>query len=193
MQTIQRTTLIGLFAITTALLAAPSFARASSGESSRQSPYAGQQARQTKALSEAETAEYLEGSGMGLAKAAELNGYPGPKHVLGLAVELALSDDQRSTTESVFTDMLNDAQRLGALIVAAEAELDEAFRTGQATAQTVDRLTHEVARLQGDLRAVHLRAHLAQARILSAEQIRHYAELRGYGSGDAKQDHEHVH
>jgi hypothetical protein len=56
MKTIQRTTLVGLFAITTALLVAPSFACASNGESSPRSPYAEQQARQTKALSEAETA-----------------------------------------------------------------------------------------------------------------------------------------
>jgi hypothetical protein len=31
---------------------------------------------------------------MGMAKAAELNGYPGPAHVLALAKPLGLTDDQ---------------------------------------------------------------------------------------------------
>ena len=180
-------------AVAAALLAVPLFAGTTGGGTDPASPYAGQQTRQIKALSAAETARYLEGAGMGLARAAELNGYPGPKHVLELASELALADDQRSATESVFAEMLSDAQRLGALIVTAEAQLDEAFRGGQATAQTVARMTREIARLQGELRAVHLRAHLAQVRILSAEQIQRYAQLRGYGSGDGKRDHEHAH
>ena len=49
------------------------------------SPYAGQQARQVKALSKAEIEGLLAGRGLGYAKAAELNHYPGPRHVLDLA------------------------------------------------------------------------------------------------------------
>lgn len=176
------------------VLAAPFMTQVSAADQpAPQSPYAGQQTRQIKALSEAETAQYLAGGGMGLARAAELNGYPGPKHVLELATGLALTEVQRSSTESVFADMLSDAQRLGALIVAAEAELDRAFDSGHATTETVNQMTREVARLQGELRAAHLGAHLAQVRILSAEQIQRYAELRGYGSRDAKHDHPHGH
>ena len=58
------------------------------------SPYAGQQARDIKALSPDEIQGYLTGQGMGLAKAAELNGYPGPLHVLELAAELKLTEEQ---------------------------------------------------------------------------------------------------
>ena len=43
-----------------------------------QSPYAGQESREIKSLSPAEVDGYLAGAGMGFAKAAELNGYPGP-------------------------------------------------------------------------------------------------------------------
>ena len=46
-------------------------------------PYAGQQARTIKALSDDDLAALRKGEGMGMAKAAELNGYPGPAHVLG--------------------------------------------------------------------------------------------------------------
>jgi hypothetical protein len=54
-------------------------------------PYADQQHRIIKALSEEEIAALLKGEGLGMAKAAELNGYPGPLHVLTLARELELS------------------------------------------------------------------------------------------------------
>jgi hypothetical protein len=45
-----------------------------------QSPYVGQEYREIKALSTQEISDYISGRGMGLAKAAELNGYPGPAH-----------------------------------------------------------------------------------------------------------------
>src|SRR5215510_12326186 len=56
------------------------------------SPYTGQEQRAIKALSDEEIRDLLEARGMGLAKAAELNSYPGPLHVLQLANELELSD-----------------------------------------------------------------------------------------------------
>ena len=50
-----------------------------------QSPCAGMQARSIKALSEQQVADLKAGRGMGLALSAELNGYPGPAHVLELS------------------------------------------------------------------------------------------------------------
>lgn len=49
------------------------------------SPYTGLQERPIKALSDQQIDDLREGRGMGLALPAELNGYPGPRHVLGLA------------------------------------------------------------------------------------------------------------
>ena len=60
-----------------------------------QTPYAGMQARSIKALSDQQIADLGAGRGMGLALAAELNGYPGPSHVLELADKLDLSADQQ--------------------------------------------------------------------------------------------------
>ena len=58
-------------------------------------PYAGQDVREIKALSP-ERAEGLKaGAGLGYALAAELNGWPGPLHVLELADDLDLSSSQR--------------------------------------------------------------------------------------------------
>jgi len=56
-----------------------------------QTPYAGMQTRPIKALSEQQVADLGAGRGTGLALAAELNGYPGPSHVLELADKLDLS------------------------------------------------------------------------------------------------------
>src|SRR5262249_12751906 len=66
------------------------------------SPYAGMEHRALKALSEQQIVDLKAGRGMGLALAAELNGYPGPAHVLELADALHLSDDQRTKTKALF-------------------------------------------------------------------------------------------
>ena len=66
-------------------------------------PYAGQQSREIKALSANQAQDILEGKGMELAKAAELNGYPGPMHVLELAQALQLNQEQRASTQQLLT------------------------------------------------------------------------------------------
>src|ERR1700681_1945861 len=72
---------------------------------SAQTPYAGMQARPIKALSEQQLADLGAGRGMGLALAAELNGYPGPAHVLELGDALHLTAAQRARTELLFAEM----------------------------------------------------------------------------------------
>jgi len=49
------------------------------------SPYSGQGKREIKSLSQQEITGYLHGKGLGYAKTAELNQFPGPRHVLDLA------------------------------------------------------------------------------------------------------------
>jgi len=91
------------------------------------SPYAGQERRAIKALSEEEIRDLLEARGMGLAKAAELNSYPGPLHVLQLANELGLSDAQRKGTDALYANMRQRALSIGRQIIEAERTLDRAF------------------------------------------------------------------
>jgi hypothetical protein len=143
-------------------------------------PYAGQQARSIKSLSEQDVEALLAGQGAGFARAAELNGYPGPAHVLELADTLGLTERQRQATQAIMNEHRARARQLGAELVAAEAELDRMFQQQQAAPATVDRATATVAALQGRLRAEHLKTHLAQAAILDRDQIRRYAMLRGY-------------
>ena len=144
------------------------------------SPYAGQEARDIKALSPEEVADYLSGKGMGLAKAAELNGYPGPAHVLELAAELGLTSEQRAATEALFQKMHRRAVALGTELVEAEGALDHLFASRTATSDTVKVSLIRIATLQGEIRQVHLDAHIEQATVLTAAQIATYARLRGY-------------
>ena len=159
-------------------------------------PYAGQQTRDVKALSADEQADLLAGRGMGLAKAAELNGYPGPLHVLELARELGLTPEQRARTEALFASMQRDASALGARLVDEERALDALFATRQVDASRLADATKRIGALQAELRRVHLDAHLEQTRILTAAQTARYVELRGYGtagSGGTHGGHRHRH
>jgi hypothetical protein len=146
------------------------------------SPYAGIADRPIRALSEAQRDELLAGRGMGLALAAELNGWPGPAHVLELAPQLALTPAQHEATTSLFARMQAEAQVLGREIVAEERALDDAFRSRQIDQAQLDVRMRRLGELHGALRNVHLRTHLEQASILSDEQIAAYGRLRGYGS-----------
>jgi Spy/CpxP family protein refolding chaperone len=153
------------------------------------SPYAGQEQRPIKALSEKEVQDTLEGKGMGLAKAAELNHYPGPLHVLELAEKLGLSAAQKKQTQEIFAAMQKDAKRLGLQLVEKERALDQQFASGAITPDRLQALLTEIGGIQSRLRNVHLRAHLDQRKILTDEQVRRYDDLRGYGAGGSGHDH----
>ncbi|MEL6615387.1 MAG: Spy/CpxP family protein refolding chaperone [Bacteroidota bacterium] len=122
----------------------------------------------------------LAGAGMGLAKPAELHSYPGPLQVLEHADALALTDAQLATTQALRAEVVEQASELGARIVGMERHLDQLFASGEATPEAVDRITGHIAQAQGQLRAVHLRAHVAMQAALTPEQIVTYDRLRGH-------------
>lgn len=159
----------------------------------QESPYAGEEAREIKALSSDEVAGYLAGAGMGLARAAELNHYPGPMHVLELAEPLGLDDEQRRAVAAVERRMRERAVDLGRRLVDAEAALDAAFAAGNVAAADLRRRLHEIADLQAELRLAHLAAHLETRALLRADQVARYDELRGYTGGGAKEHQMHRH
>jgi Spy/CpxP family protein refolding chaperone len=158
---------------------------------SQASPYAGQEERGIKALSAEEVRSYLAGEGMGFAKAAELNHYPGPKHVLAMAAELNLSLEQTTAGQNIFARMQREAAKLGRQIVEKERELDHAFAGSRAEEREVSRLTEEIGDLLGRLRHAHLRAHLEMRAVLSPAQVEAYDRLRGYGAGEHQHKSEH--
>jgi len=147
------------------------------------SPYAGQEQRAIKALSDREISDLTEGRGLGLAKAAELNGYPGPMHVLELADSLDLSDQQRAKMQELFAAMKGEAVPLGERLIAQEAGLDKEFASKTITAATLATSTEAIGSTHAALRQTHLKYHLSTVQVLTPAQIQRYAELRGYKGG----------
>jgi len=158
-----------------------------------QTPYAGMQTRPIKALSEQQVADLGAGRGMGLALAAELNGYPGPSHVLELADKLNLSTDQRAGIQRLFDSMKAEAVPLGAKLIEQEADLDKQFAGRTVTPDSLKASTAAAAATQGALRETHLKYHLSTVAILSSVQLQRYAELRGYGGQAPSTEHHHHH
>ena len=148
------------------------------------SPYAGEETRPVKSLSQEQIDGLLNARGMGLAKAAELNGYPGPMHVLQLKDPLELSAEQLRQTQRAFDEMKSRATELGRAIVRRERELDEAFAQRTIDDASLHEMVNEIGRLNGELRATHLRAHLRMREVLTPRQILRYDELRGYRTRD---------
>ena len=155
----------------------------------QQAPYSGLEARDIKALSPQEIAGYLAGEGMGLALAAELNRYPGPKHVLELRDELELTERQLTSTQAVLEEMCSTAKRLGKTILERERQLDRLFAEERISEEDLESLVAEIAELRGKLRVTHLGAHLRMVKILSREQADRYVSYRGYGEGTEHQKH----
>ena len=159
-----------------------------------QSPYTGQEHRQIKALSESEINSLFSGAGMGFSKAAELNHYPGPKHVLEFSEQLNLTGEQIQNTQASFDKMHTSAVNLGKQIVHSEKELDDLFKSGNFDSNKIVAKVDKIAELNGKLRFVHLNAHLEMKSILSEEQIEQYDQLRGYShQGSEKMHHQNHH
>ena len=171
-----------------ALLLATVIARA--GEPTA-SAYAGQEARSIKALSTEDIEALRAGQGMGFAKAAELNGYPGPAHVLALADQLHLTAEQLARTRSIEASMRSKAKAIGAELIDAEAQLDTLFASKRVDHQSLNASLKHIGELQSALRQAHLEAHLAQTAVLDAGQTARYMELRGYEHPSTQGAHQH--
>jgi hypothetical protein len=143
-------------------------------------PYAGMQHRAVKGLSDQQLDDLRAGRGMGFALAAELNGYPGPIHVLEMADQLRLSGDQRLRMRELTDQMKGEAISVGERLIAWEQGLEHEFARQLITPTTLAELTSKIGETQGELRAVHLKYHLATAELLTSEQKERYAALRGY-------------
>lgn len=164
------------------LLLLPGWALAQDGGHGPLSPYSGQETRAIKSLSEADITELRRGGGWGLAKAAELNGVPGPAHLLEIKDDIPLSADQVTAIQAIFQKMRKEAIEEGERLIAGERALDEAFRARNVTEDSLRRMLADIERSRSALRYIHLSAHLDTIAIVAEQQVARYNTLRGYGS-----------
>jgi hypothetical protein len=158
------------------------------------SPYVGQLDSPVRGLSSQEVDDLLNGRGAGYARTAELNNYPGPRHVLDLRQELSLSPDQETQIQAVFEQMQAKAKHIGQEIVQHEGQFSAAFANKTISEAELQAQTRELASLYGQLRTIHLQAHLQITPLLSTGQIATYNTLRGYSGAPnqpASDGHQH--
>jgi hypothetical protein len=144
------------------------------------SAYDGQQHRSIKSLSPKDVAELRRGGGWGLAKAAELNGMPGPAHLLELKDQIALTPVQSTAIKILFSDMRRQAIAKGEELIGLEKQLDHGFKSRHITDQRLRALLSQIAQTREALRYIHLSTHLKTPKILTDTQVRKYNILRGY-------------
>jgi hypothetical protein len=151
------------------------------GENKNQtSYYAGEQKREIKSLSTNDISELKRGGGWGFAKPAELNGVPGPAHLLEMKGKISLSDSQITSIEEIHKKMLSEAIPLGKKYIYAERILDQIFVRKTYNNENLLFQIKKIENIRGRLRYVHLSKHLETVKILSDHQISLYNKLRGY-------------
>jgi Spy/CpxP family protein refolding chaperone len=131
-------------------------------------------------MSPEEINELETGAGAGFARAAELNGYPGPRHILDLQDKLDLSEDQLAEVQKLYDEMNSEARQGGTEILQLETELEVAFREGTIDGATLETKVSTLAEKYGALRLLHLRTHLNAIQLLTPHQLALYNQLRGY-------------
>lgn len=149
------------------------------------SPYAGQQKRDIKYLPSSDVEALREGKGGalgGLAKPAELNSYPGPRHVLDSSEELNLTKEQETKIQNLFDEMKTEVQPVGKDFLEVEKKIDNAYENGNMTEEKLEILLNRSGELYGNLRYVHLKYHFQTKDILTEHQVQKYNEVRGYSS-----------
>lgn len=156
----------------------------------QQQPYAGLESRSIKSLSDEQIADLNAGRGMGLALAAELNGYPGPSHAIDLADRLGLSVEQIAKLQALFVAMKAETIPIGATLISQERALNEDFAGHTITPAKLEMTTQKIGATQAALRSAHLKYHLSTVAVLTPEQVKRYGELRGYAA-NATPGHQH--
>ena len=149
-----------------------------------QSKYVGQEMREIKSLSETDIEELRNGKGWGLAKAAELNGVPGPAHLLEMKKEIGLNPEQIHAIENLYQKMKQEAIPLGLELIELEKQLNNHFSNQTITDELLRELLQKISQVYSELRYVHLSTHLKTPEIITSDQITLYNKLRGYSSDD---------
>ena len=150
------------------------------------SKYSGEENRDIKSLSSDDIKELTNGGGWGLAKAAELNGYPGPVHIFQIEKEINLTQEQKNKVNVLFKQMKKEAISLGVQLIKLEKQLNISFQNKTINQNSLENQIFNIMEVRKKLRLVHLSTHLETPKILTKEQIVLYNKLRGYGMDPCK-------
>ena len=144
------------------------------------SKYVGEEYRKIKSLSPDDVQELKKGGGWGLAKAAELNGLPGPAHILEMEDKIYLTDKQKKKIQKIYNEMKGEAIALGKQLIRLEMGLNRGFSNRNINQELLENYVREIEKVRAKLRIVHLSTHLQTPNILTNKQIILYNKLRGY-------------
>ena len=144
------------------------------------SKYVGEEYRKIKSLSPDDVEELKKGGGWGLAKAAELNGLPGPAHILEMEDKIYLTDKQKKKIQKIYNEMKGEAIALGKQLIPLEMGLNRGFSNRNINQELLENYVREIEKVRAKLRIVHLSTHLQTPNILTNKQIILYNKLRGY-------------
>lgn len=138
------------------------------------------ESREIKTLSDQDIQELRRGGGWGLALPAELNGVPGPAHLLELKDQIPLTDEQVVQTEKLFTEMKRMAIEAGEKLIESERNIEQIFLHRTVTEESLRHHLQLAEEARKELRFIHLSQHYNTLGYLTEEQIARYNELRGY-------------
>ena len=118
------------------------------------------------------------GFDMGMARVAEIHGYPSPEEVQKHAKELALTSTQKGQLQKILDAWKFKTREMGGFLIAQETKLNNLFASGKATDGAIIYYTNKIGLYQGELRNAHLQANLKTKNLLTGEQLKKYRRLR---------------
>lgn len=94
--------------------------------------------------------------------------------------EIGLAAEQVAKLDVIFKDMQQKAIIEGKRLIEREKALEDAFRAGPISDETLRKLLAQIEASRSELRYIHLAAHLTSPPVLTSDQIKLYNKLRGY-------------
>ncbi len=142
-----------------------------------------------QALSKDEIRGYKEGRAMRFGRAAEKNHNPSPYFLLKYRSELALFDEQLVPAKAILDRERSQASSLGKDLLAGQAKLEALLdNVNGSRDDEVAALVREIARIQGEIRLVHLQADVAAKKLLNSDQQVQYDSIRSYDPDEDGRD-----
>lgn len=131
-------------------------------------------------LSDAQARAYLAGHEYGLGRSAAVHHFPSPVTVLTLTPQLVLFQDQSDPVKAIVERTRAKVVELGRQLVDQETKIDHALEAEEPDQAALEVMIRESARLQGELRLAHIKAHVDTKKLLRPDQLTRYGAMSGH-------------